>query len=135
MKLVTNENLPIAEKLSFDFQNEEFKLDEWGEVDFYANKNDVLILLEVEKGQKHPNTNVLKVWPFLEKHPSIKVLLIQIIRPENDAPKNRIALCKFTGRKLEELFPKRFGYVFYRWHPDLIVEIRSKINEKLNNLK
>ena len=117
MRATTEENLPIANKLPFKFEAEEYGLSGWGEVDFYSEQDDVLILLEVEKGQKHPNTNVLKVWPFLEEYPEQKVLLIQIIRLENKAPKNRLKLCEFTGKKLEELFPNRFRY--YKFNADI----------------
>ncbi|MDZ7742221.1 MAG: hypothetical protein U5Q03_10825 [Bacteroidota bacterium] len=134
MKGTTLENRPIAEKLGFDFNPEEYSLDGWGDVDFFAIENDVSILLEVEKGQKHPNTNVLKIWPYLEDNPDQKILLIQLIRPENKAPKNRIKLCKFTGRKIEEMFPNRFAYVFYHWHPDILPELKMRIDEKLKTL-
>jgi len=131
MKKTTLENRPIAEKLGFYFNPQEYSLDGWGEVDFFSYKDGILILLEIEKGQKHPNTNVLKVWPYLAENPEKKILLIQLIRPENNAPGNRIRLCKFTGKKLEEMFSGRFSYLFYHWHPDILSELKIRIEEKL----
>ncbi|MBT4399516.1 MAG: hypothetical protein HOD37_08525 [Bacteroidetes bacterium] len=93
-----------------------------------------MILLEVEKGQKHPCTNVIKVWPYLEENPELKIFLIQIVRQENKAPKNRIALCKYMGKKMESEFPNRFKYLFRNWHDDLIDDIRSTVAEKLTEL-
>jgi hypothetical protein len=112
MKKTTLENQFIADMLPFKFESEEYNLNGWGEVDFYAYHGEILVLLEVEKGQKHPNTNVLKLWPYLEANNHSKILLIQIIRLENKAPKNRLNLCEFTGQKLEGLFPNRFVYIF-----------------------
>ena len=135
MRSVTPENVNIANALPYDFGPEELDLDGWGNVDFFCKHEDVLMLLEIEKGQKHPNTNVLKVWPFLNENPNQKILLIQIIRPENNAPKNRLKLCKYTGKKLEELYKGRFAYIYYNWHPDILDELKQKIEKKLDKLK
>jgi hypothetical protein len=112
----------------------ELALEHWGNVDYYSKQGNVLVLLEIEKGQKHPNTNVLKVWPFLEENREIKILLIQIIHPENKAPKNRLQLCKFTGKKLEEIYPDRFKYLLFHWHPDILQEIKDRIKNKMDAL-
>ena len=63
----------IEKQLNIKFENFEFKLDNWGEVDNYAiiEKN-TYVFLECERGQKHPNTNVLKLYPYLEKNPEIR---------------------------------------------------------------
>ncbi|RLJ60770.1 hypothetical protein CLV86_2831 [Lacinutrix venerupis] len=134
MARVTEENLFIANRLGIDFETDELKLGKWGNVDFYCQRDNVLVLLEVEKGQKHPNTNVIKVWPYLEENPEIKILLIQIIREENKAPKNRIALCKYMGKKIESQFPNRFRFVFRNWHNVLALEIKEQVQYKLKEL-
>jgi|SaaInlV_120m_DNA_4_1040238.scaffolds.fasta_scaffold21640_2 hypothetical protein len=134
MAKVTAENLFIAKRLGIDFEASELKLDKWGNVDFYCQTGNLMILLEVEKGQKHPCTNVIKVWPYLEENPELKIFLIQIVRQENKAPKNRIALCKYMGKKMESEFPNRFKYLFRNWHDDLIDDIRSTVAEKLTEL-
>ena len=134
MVKVTEENKYIADRLGLEFESEEMKLGKWGNVDFYHQNDDLLVLLEVEKAQKHPNTNVIKVWPYLEENPKLKVLLVQIIRQENKAPKNRLALCKYMGKKIQSEFPNRFRFVFRYWHNDLASEIRDQIQSKLKEL-
>lgn len=135
MRGTTVENQEIATALPFDFAPEEFKLGNWGNIDFYAKHEGILIFLEVEKGQKHPNTNVLKVWPYLEENLEQKVILIQIFRKENKAPKNRLMLCKFTGQKLRSIFPGRFEYIYDNWHPLTLTELISRIENKIELLK
>ena len=134
MSKVTEENQFIANCLGIDFESSELKLGKWGNVDFYSQHGNILVLLEVEKGQKHPSTNVIKVWPYLEENPDLKILLIQIVRQENNAPKNRIALCKYIGKKIESEFPKRFRFVFREWHNDLALEIKEQVQHKLKEL-
>jgi hypothetical protein len=116
MKKTSKENIAISETiakaLGITFNNEEFSLGKWGEVDNWAQLEDsTLILLECEKGQKHPNTNVLKLYPYMEENPNIKIFLLHYFYPENRAPKNRLALCHFLGEKMEQLFAERFKYV------------------------
>ncbi|MEH6536650.1 MAG: hypothetical protein V7719_09670 [Psychroserpens sp.] len=134
MPKVTEENLFIANKLGIQFEPNELKLDKWGNVDFYFKKDNLFVLLEVEKGQKHPNTNVAKVWPYLEENPKIKILLIQIIRDENKAPKNRLALCDFLGQKLENVFPNRFRFIKSNWSDNNVNEIKKSIMSKMEDL-
>ncbi|MFV1883025.1 MAG: hypothetical protein ACMZ7B_00840 [Balneola sp.] len=134
MRKVNLENIELINKLPFTFERKEYSLEGWGEVDFYCYHDEVLVLIEIEKGQKHPNTNVLKLWPYLEDHPEQFVLLIQIIRPENKAPKNRVKLCQFTGIKLENLFKNRFRYIFVNQKVGDSMELESIIDKKLNEL-
>ena len=93
------------------FENFEFKLDNWGEVDNYAiiEKN-TYVFLECERGQKHPNTNVLKLYPYLEENPQISITLIHFFFKENKTPKNRIRLCNFVANKMKIDFGNRFNY-------------------------
>ena len=101
----------IENQLGILFNNHEFSLNGWGEVDNYCRlDNNNFIFLECEKGQKHPNTNLLKLWPYLEENPNIKIVLFHYFFPENNAPKNRLALCKFLANKLETEFHDRFQY-------------------------
>ena len=74
--LTTSKNKKFIESLNIEFEPNEFDLNGWGRVDFYSKEeNDTLIFVEVENsGQKHPNTNVLKIWPFLEENPSKKYM-------------------------------------------------------------
>lgn len=101
----------IEKQLNIKFENFEFKLDNWGEVDNYAiiEKN-TYVFLECERGQKHPNTNVLKLYPYLEENPQISITLIHFFFKENKTPKNRIRLCNFVANKMKIDFGNRFNY-------------------------
>ena len=120
--LTNSKNKEIIDSLNIEFEPNEFDLNGWGRVDFYSKgENDTLIFVEVENRQKHPQTNVLKIWPFLEENPSIKILLIHIILPQkikkHEPSKNRLKLCKFVGDKLEKLFNDRFRYIYIKGNP------------------
>ncbi len=69
------------------------------------------VFYEIEKGQQHPCTNVLKYWPVMEEDPSLKIILVQwlIQAPKS---KNRWELSKFLGDKLMHTFPDRFQYIY-----------------------
>ena len=117
----------LEEELGITFDNREFNLNSWGHVDNYCKLSiDTLVLLECERGQKHPTTNVLKVYPFLEEQNRLHVILIHYFFPENKTPKNRLALCDFLGNKLEKKFGIRFQYAQMRCKPEEItVEIKK----------
>ena len=128
-------NEAIANFFNFDFETDEFDLDGWGRVDFYCYHENILVLMEVDgSGQKHPNTNVLKLWPYLEENPEQKILLIHVIRSDNKAPKNRLALCGFTGEKLENNFISRFAYQFINGNPWDNPKVNEEIKKKLDSL-
>lgn len=133
MKKTEPENIEISNHigsvLGVSFKNEEFSLGKWGEVDNWAQlSDDTLILIECEKGQKHPNTNVLKLYPYLEENSDIKILLLHYFYPENKAPKNRLLLCNFLGEKMEQQFLERFQYFSLKC-------TENKIAEKLQEEK
>lgn len=137
MKATSPENIFISQKfaksLKLDFYNSEFSLDGWGDVDNYAKlNNSTFVFLECERGQKHPNTNVLKVWPYLEKNEKVKIILIHYIYHDNKAPQNRVKLCSFLGKKLEKMFPDRFRY--YKISGDILQEHILEIKRKLNEI-
>lgn len=136
MKKTEKENIEISKLIGADlgvsFKNEEFSLGKWGEVDNWAQlPNDNYVLVECEKGQKHPNTNVLKLYPFLEENTDFKIILIHYFYPENKAPKSRLALCDYLGRKMEKAFVERFQYVSLRCRED---EIAEKLREQKKGL-
>jgi len=136
MKKTSLKNKVHADALPFDFESTEFDLEGWGEGDFYCRSGEILVFLEVEKSQNHPNTNVLKYWPFLDEHPDQKVLLIQmIIKGKKKISPNRIKLCKFMGKKLETLLQERFKYHFMIWNEDKLKSEVNQINEKLRLLQ
>jgi len=136
MKNTSKENIVVSEAiekvLGITFQNEEFSLGKWGDVDNWCElSHDTIILLECEKGQKHPNTNVLKLYPYLEEYPKVHVILLHYFFPENKAPKNRVELCNFLGQKLETEFGIRFQYVPLKCQPEQISEQLGKNRTKL----
>lgn len=116
MKVTNTDNCTvsgiIAKELNIIFSNNEFRLGKWGDVDNYCELAPyTYVLLECEKGQKHPNTNVLKLYPYLEENPDVKIVLLHYFYPENNAPKNRLMLCGFIAQKIERAFEGRFQYL------------------------
>ena len=77
------------------------RLGDWGEADGYAQVGpSAFIVLEVEGRQKHPCTNVLKLWPWLEEHPQARVLLLQAYLPSSPGlTSNRGHLAEWAGKK------------------------------------
>ena len=67
----------LAQHLAIQFTEARSHLGSWGRTDGEATLGDhARLFLEVESMQKHPSTNVLKVWPFLEENKSLSVLLV-----------------------------------------------------------
>lgn len=136
MKKTSAENIIVSEilekELGVSFSNEELNINNWGHVDNYCEFSpDTIILLECESGQKHPTTNVLKLFPYLEEQDQLHVILIHYFFPENNAPKNRIALCEFMGSKLENFFGIRFQYVRLSCAPEQIPNEIKKHDRRL----
>lgn len=136
MKKTSKENIVIsdliADSLGINFRNTEYSLGKWGEVDNWAMlPNGTILLLECEKGQKHPNTNVLKLYPFLEENSDKTIVLIHYFYPKNKAPKNRLALCDFLSDKMERQFVERFKYVSLKCNAN---EIADKLREQKKGL-
>lgn len=129
MRKTSRENIEISDLvgsvLGVAFKNEEFSLGKWGVVDNWTQLLDgVLILIECEKSQKHPNTNVLKLFPYLEENPNAKIFLIHYFYPENKVSPNRLALCDYLGVKMQRDFGYRFQYLSLKCSKD---EIASEI--------
>lgn len=136
MKNTSKENITIsntiANALGITFSNEEFSLGKWGEVDNWCELSyDTIVLLECERTQKHPNTNVLKLYPWMEEFPKVHIILLHYFFPENKAPKNRVALCNFIGEKLEVNFGIRFQYVHLQCPQDCIANELKKHDRHL----
>jgi len=102
----------LARKLKVKFKNEPFPHQEWGRPDRWAELCPTqFFFLEVEEGQAHPDTNVLKVWPYLEGHPKHRIFLIQAFLSQNqNQDSSRIRLSQWIGNKLGKRFPIRFYY-------------------------
>ena len=102
----------LARKLDVKFKNEPFPHQEWGKPDKWAQLSpNKYLLLEVEERQAHPDTNVLKVWPYLRENRKAQIFLIQAFFPKRDNRNiSRKLLSEWTGHELEKRFPKRFRY-------------------------
>ena len=102
----------VESKLGFEFQNQKYMLDNWGQVDNWCEiVKDTFVFLEVETSQKHPNTNVLKVWPYLSSHINKRVFLIQTYFTYSPGVKsNRGRLSEWLGEELQKILENRFQY-------------------------
>jgi hypothetical protein len=102
----------LQTKLNIKFEKGHHKLGDWGYVDMCSEIcSDRFVFFEVEEGQKHPCTNVLKVWPYLETHGSHKVFLIQsFFRKNVKRRSSRRELSQWTGRRLTQTMRGRFHY-------------------------
>lgn len=81
----------------------------WSDATYAMNEDD-WIVLEVEHSQTHPEGNVLKYWPWLERNKR-RAILIHAIAP--DARKQRGArteLTRWLGRRMERSLRGRFWY-------------------------
>ena len=60
----------IGRRLGIDFGQSKRRLDTWGQADRWVElRENLWLLLEIEGKQHHPNTNVLKLWPFFGVDP------------------------------------------------------------------
>ena len=84
----------------------------WGTADGVAHIGTTgIVYLEVEQGQQHPDTNVLKYWPWIEERPDVRVTLIQVFGPWSSKRRgNRSELAKWVGARMEASLPGRFRY-------------------------
>lgn len=123
--------------LDLKFENSKFKLDGWGEVDNWIKlENGVFIFLEIETSQKHPNTNVMKIMPYLEENKTIRAFLIQTFFPNSPGVKsNRGKLGEWTANKFKKIYGKRFDYFKLVITNDILTEqktLKNKINKWVN---
>jgi len=112
----------VARVLGINVQFREYKLDNWGKVDRAAKLNSkALVFVEVECGQTHPDTNVLKVWPYLERKKKLRIFLVQCYLLESRALRgSRRRLAGWIGGKMEELLKNRFFYAEIMVSKDIV---------------
>lgn len=127
----------IANELKIEFNNKKFRLNGWGEVDNWCELSDnCYLFLEVETKQKHPNTNILKLWPFLFENSNFRIFLIQTFYPESPGNKsNRGKLGLWTATQLKELFKYRFDYKKLILDGKNDIEELKAINNSINIFK
>ena len=126
----------ISNDLSISFESNNFDLDGWGKVDKWVEiSSNVFLFLEVESKQKHPNTNVNKLWPYLDCHQNKKVILIQAYFSNSPGlNSNRGKLSEWTAKQLESIFKGRFYYFKFVFQDSLDIEIKNQIKDLLNSL-
>jgi len=102
----------ITKSTEIVFENKGLLLGDWGKADNYAQINsNTYICLEVENKQKHPITNVVKYWPYLEETDKTKIILLHTFFPDSPGlNSSRGRLAKYFAMKMEKLFANRFKY-------------------------
>lgn len=102
----------LGSKFELNFCDKKFRMNGWGEADNYVELSpSSYLVLEVETVQKHPNTNVLKIWPYLEENEDTKIVLVQAYFPDSPGVRsNRGRMAEWTAKKMQRSLEKRFSY-------------------------
>ncbi len=96
----------------------------------------VLITIEVEAGQTHPDTNVGKYWMLLDNHKNYsKAILFHIFTPAFNSYEWRMKLALYYAKKMEESVPFEYKLYDFRHESNLeesleLVKSDIKINLK-----
>ncbi len=86
--------------------------------DGLLTNNKILLALEVEVKQTHPDTNVGKYWLLSQHHQYEKVVLIHVYTPAYNSYGWRKTLGEFYAKKMENEIP--FEYV--------VIDLRNEIS-------
>lgn len=102
----------LEDGLGVQFQCDRRCVDDWGQADGWAMlTNETWLVVEVEAKQKHPTTNVLKYWPYLENHRNERIVLAHCFFPDSPGlSSSRGKLARWLGSRLELLLEGRFFY-------------------------
>lgn len=102
----------LAERLNINFVKSRLHFGKWGRTDGESELGDgTRLILEVESSQKHPSTNVLKVWPYLEENKNLSVILVHAFFPDSESlHSSRGNLAVWLAGRLEEILRRRFTY-------------------------
>jgi hypothetical protein len=102
----------LADRLRVTFESDPCDLRTTEKVDGWVRLTErCWLILEVEEGQHHPSTNVLKLWPFLEKRPELSVILAHVFFATSRAANNsRGELATWLGKRMESSLDGRFQY-------------------------
>ncbi|MCZ2153592.1 MAG: hypothetical protein LC114_06770 [Bryobacterales bacterium] len=103
----------VSREVGVPIDNKEYEIGSWGRADCYAwLSKKKLLLLEIEKSQKHPCTNVLKLWPYLMERPDLRIVLVQAFFDTNPSRTgSRGALCTWLGSEMQQQLGGRFRYI------------------------
>ncbi|WP_396146733.1 hypothetical protein [Flavobacterium sp.] len=109
-KIVHHSNL-LAKQIGLNPEDKEFNYGRGiGQADNYCLISDWIIIFELEFSQRHPEMNVLKVWPFLDEYSNKKIFLIHHITDTKSVSPNRIELSTFIANKVKNEHNNRFDY-------------------------
>lgn len=92
------------------------------------------IFFEYESGQNHPDTNVLKVWPYLIAHPLEKILLIQLFDKKPEDRSSRDYLCEFIGNRIQNEKVHKSNFRYYRCFTQSS-EFRKELKQVVGDFK
>lgn len=120
----------VAKALDLPAVPKGLALDGWGRADrHWALGGGRYVFLEVETSQRHPTTNVLKYWPWLEEHPTDRAILVHaFVEPIGISP-NRLRLAQWIGERIARDVSGRF------WYRRIVVHgeaVREGLGEVLN---
>lgn len=102
----------LSEQLHVRFASSSTLPAKWGRTDGEVQLSDsTILLLEVESTQKHPSTNVLKIWPLLETNNEVSILLVHAFFPDSPGlAGSRGELASWLAKKIETTIGNRFSY-------------------------
>jgi hypothetical protein len=102
----------VSRETGIELEPTKLKLDGWGEADCACQlANGSCLVLEAERGQKHPTTNVAKLWPWLEKDEQRSIALVHVFFEPNAAPLSRRQLTQWLGQRMARELVGRFRYL------------------------
>jgi hypothetical protein len=102
----------VASALDLSLPPGNCRVGTWGQADYcWEVAADTRIFLEVEHQQTHPDTNVLKFWPFLDENPALSIVLVHAFFPDSRSwGGSRARLARWLGNKMHRAFSGRFNY-------------------------
>jgi hypothetical protein len=108
--ILTHSNA-IGTALGLQLTGKEYSLDAYGRADNHCRLNEsLLFLVEIEMSQRHPEMNVLKVWPYLQNHEDQNIILVQHIIDRTSVSPNRLLLCHWLNDEMAKTLASRFRY-------------------------
>ena len=105
----------LEEALGTPLSESELVLGSWGRADLAGHVVDqAVVAVEVERSQRHPNTNVLKYWPWMDEDRRRRVFLVQVFDRASANDSSRQRLATWVGARMERELGGRFAHVTVR---------------------